>query len=192
MEERNKQDILNEIEETVASFLTSVLEEMNKNKKEEPKKETPVKPETKPDQETCCKKVTVGEALESIKKRLLVLEASSDVDLKYIADLKADTVKLEERIDDIEDRLTSLEDAKEATNITVNSLIDRTDDLTDRVDGAEDDIEALYDILFPEEEEKEPEKTPEKTPDVTVLGVGITTSDIEDIVTQVVKHFLHS
>lgn len=186
MAEKSSQEIIDGIEKAIEELADMIVKEVSK--KPDPKADV------KPTENKCCEqKTSLNEEIATLKKRIIALEANSEVDLNYLADMKADIKTMQmDRDKDFEtiaNKFLSFE--KKMDNLEkvltdkLNTLNERIEDLERDVEDLEFSVNDIYTEIIlpptPEEEkgeeeeedegEEEPEEEEEEDVEKTIIGI---------------------
>lgn len=184
MTEKTSKEIADNIEKAIEELADLLINDVGAKKESN----TP-----KPENKGC--KNNANNAIEDLKKRVIALEASSEVDLNYLADMRADikTIQmgmedynkkidsLEKRFDKLEDklneqtnafdmRLNEVEEDVDELNFNINDIY--TEFLLPKVDDEEEEEED-EDVCEEKEEEEEESESEKEEDDVEKTIVGI-------------------
>lgn len=181
MAEKSSQEIIDGIEKAIEELADMIVKEVSKK----PAPEADVKPT----ENKCCEqKTSLNEEIATLKKRIIALEASSEVDLNYLADMKADikTMRMsrDEDFETIANKFLSfekkMEDLGKKLTDKLNTLNERIEDLERDVEDLEFSVNDIYtEIILPptpekeedEEDEEEPEGEEEEDVEKTIIGI---------------------
>jgi chaperonin cofactor prefoldin len=185
MAEKSSQEIIDGIEKAIEELADMIVKEVSKR--------PAPKADAKPTENKCCEqKTSLNETIESLNKRIIALEASSEVDLNYLADMKADIKTMQmgrdEDFETIANKFLSfekkMEDLGKKLTDKLNTLNERIEDLERDVEDLEFSVNDIYtEIILPptpekeedeedeEKDEEEPEEEDEEDVEKTIIGI---------------------
>ena len=167
MAEKSSQEIIDGIEKAIEELADMIVKEVSK-------KPAP-KADAKPTENKGCEqKASLNEIIENLNKRVIALEASSEVDLNYLADMKADIKTMQmDRDKDFETIANKFLSFEKKMDDLGKKLTDKLSALNERIDDLERDVEDLEfsvndiytEILLPPTSEKEEDEEEEDEDD---------------------------
>ena len=209
MAEKSSQEIIDGIEKAIEELADMIVKEVSK-------KPAP-KADAKPTENKCCEqKASLNEIIENLNKRVIALEASSEVDLNYLADMKADIKTMQmDRDKDFETISNKFLSFEKKMDDLGKKLTDKLGALNERIDDLERDVEDLEfsvndiytEMIVPkaedgeeeedvceDEDETEPESESEEDVEKTIIGIldlhNFSTKDFIDLITKLSADYI--
>ena len=203
MAEKSSQEIIDGIEKAIEELADMIVKEVSK-------KPAP-KADAKPTENKCCEQKTMtGNAIEDLKKRVIALEASSEVDLNYLADMKADIKTIQDIMDNYGEKILTLEKHLNEFEKKITEKLDTTianlHELEDDVDDLNFSVNDIYtEMIVPKAEEEEEEEDvcededetesdEEEDGEKTIIGIldlhNFSTKDFIDLITKLSADYI--
>jgi chromosome segregation ATPase len=203
MAEKSSQEIIDGIEKAIEELADMIVKEVSKR--------PAPKADAKPTENKCCEQKTMtGNAIEDLKKRVIALEASSEVDLNYLADMKADIKTIQDIMDNYGEKILTLEKHLNEFEKKITEKLDTTianlHELEDDVDDLNFSVNDIYtEMIVPKAEEEEEEEDvcededeteSENEEDVekTIIGIldlhNFSTKDFIDLITKLSADYI--